>query len=84
VTWSAKFRIQDVSDGPAPIDILAVAEGDAIISNTEPLPPGRGKANAPPIFGSVGRFRRTRRTAGMGRNSWRSLNPARSPGCPPP
>jgi hypothetical protein len=35
VTWSAKFRIQDVSDGPAPIDILAVAEGDAIIANTE-------------------------------------------------
>lgn len=35
MTWTAKFKIQDVSDGPAPIDVLAAAEGNAIVSNTE-------------------------------------------------
>jgi hypothetical protein len=39
MTWSAKLKVQDVSDGPAPIDVLAVATAedgdDAIISNTE-------------------------------------------------
>jgi hypothetical protein len=38
MTWSAKFTVQDVSDGPAPIDILAAANADddgAVVSNTE-------------------------------------------------
>lgn len=37
MTWTAKFRIQDVSDGPAPIDVLAVAsvEDGTLNQNTE-------------------------------------------------
>lgn len=35
MTWSARFKVQDVSDGPAPIDVLAIAEGDDVTSNTE-------------------------------------------------
>lgn len=37
MTWQAKFKVQDVSDGPAPIDILAVAsvEDGSLIQNTE-------------------------------------------------
>jgi hypothetical protein len=35
MTWSAKFKVQDVGDGPAPIDVLAAADGEYIISNTE-------------------------------------------------
>lgn len=38
MTWSGKLRVQDVSDGPAPIDVLAAAnveDGDPITSNTE-------------------------------------------------
>lgn len=37
MTWSAKFKVQDVSDGPAPIDVLAVAsvEDGSLTQNTE-------------------------------------------------
>ena len=38
MTISMKFTVQDVSDGPAPIDVLAVANADepgAIVCNTE-------------------------------------------------
>jgi hypothetical protein len=38
MTWSARLTVQDVSDGPAPIDILAAANADdagAVVSNTE-------------------------------------------------
>jgi hypothetical protein len=35
MTFSARFTVQDVGDGPRPIDVLAVSEGDAIVANTE-------------------------------------------------
>jgi hypothetical protein len=37
MTWSARFQVQDVSDGPAPIDVIAVAqvEDGTLIQNTE-------------------------------------------------
>lgn len=35
MTWSARFTVQDVSDGPAPIDVLAAAQTEDITSNTE-------------------------------------------------
>lgn len=37
MTFSARFRIQDVGDGPRPIDILAVAAVDdgTLTQNTE-------------------------------------------------
>ncbi len=35
MTWSAKFTVQDIGDGPAPIDVLAVAPADDVVSNTE-------------------------------------------------
>lgn len=37
MTFSARFKIQDVSDGPAPIDVLAVAsvEEETLTVNTE-------------------------------------------------
>lgn len=37
MTFSGKFKIQDVSNGPAPIDILAVAEVEdgSLSQNTE-------------------------------------------------
>lgn len=37
MTFSARFKVQDVSDGPAPIDILAVAEVEdgSLTQNTE-------------------------------------------------
>lgn len=28
MTWSANLKVQDVSEGPGPINVLAVAEGD--------------------------------------------------------
>lgn len=33
MTFSARFKVQDVSEGPSPIDILAIA--DDVLSNTE-------------------------------------------------
>lgn len=37
MTWSAQFKVQDVGDGPAPIDILAIAsiEDGTLSTNTE-------------------------------------------------
>lgn len=37
MTFSARFKVQDVGDGPAPINVLAVAEvGDgSLTQNTE-------------------------------------------------
>lgn len=37
MTWSARFKVQDVSDGPAPIDVIAVAsvEDGSLNQNTE-------------------------------------------------
>jgi hypothetical protein len=35
VTWTGKFTVQDVGDGPAPIDVLAAAQTEDIVSNTE-------------------------------------------------
>lgn len=37
MTFSARFKVQDVSDGPSPIDVLAVAavEDDTLTQNTE-------------------------------------------------
>lgn len=37
MTWSARFKVQDVSEGPAPIDVLAVASVDdgSLNQNTE-------------------------------------------------
>ncbi len=37
MTWSAKFKVQDVSEGPAPINVLAVAnvEDGSLVQNTE-------------------------------------------------
>lgn len=35
MTWSARFTVQDVGDGPAPIDVLAAAQAEDITSNTE-------------------------------------------------
>lgn len=35
MTFSARFTVQDVGPGPAPIDVIAAAEGDAITANTE-------------------------------------------------
>lgn len=37
MTWSAKFKVQDVSEGPAPIDVIAVASVDdgSLVQNTE-------------------------------------------------
>jgi hypothetical protein len=34
MTWSANLRVEDVSDGPAPIDVLDFEQPE-IISNTE-------------------------------------------------
>lgn len=31
MTWSAHFTVQDVSDGPAPIDVLCVANADETV-----------------------------------------------------
>ena len=33
MTWFATLKVQDVSEGPAPIDVLAVS--DNVTSNTE-------------------------------------------------
>lgn len=37
MTFSARFKVQDVGDGPAPIDVLAVAEVEdgSLTQNTE-------------------------------------------------
>jgi hypothetical protein len=37
VSFTARFKIQDISDGPSPIDILAVAEVEdgSLTQNTE-------------------------------------------------
>lgn len=37
MTFTARFKVQDVSDGPAPIDVLAVASVDdgTLTQNTE-------------------------------------------------
>lgn len=37
MTWSARFKVEDVSDGPAPINVLAVArvEDGSLTQNTE-------------------------------------------------
>lgn len=37
MTWSAKFKVQDVSEGPAPIDVIAFASVDdgSLNQNTE-------------------------------------------------
>ncbi len=37
MTWQAKFKVQDVSNGPAPINVLAVASVDdgSLVQNTE-------------------------------------------------
>ncbi len=37
MTWSAKFKVEDVGDGPAPINVLVVArvEDGSLIQNTE-------------------------------------------------
>ncbi len=37
MTWQAKFKIQEVGEGPAPIDVLAVADvaNGSLIQNTE-------------------------------------------------
>lgn len=37
MTWTARFKVEDVGEGPAPINILAVArvEDGTLIQNTE-------------------------------------------------
>jgi hypothetical protein len=37
LTFTAKFKVEDVGEGPAPIDVLAVArvEDDTLTQNTE-------------------------------------------------
>lgn len=37
MTWSARFKVQDVGEGPAPIDVIAVAsvEEGILNQNTE-------------------------------------------------
>lgn len=37
MTWSARFKVEDVSDGPAPINVCAVArvEDGSLTMNTE-------------------------------------------------
>jgi hypothetical protein len=37
MTWSAQFRVQDVGEGPRPIDVIAVAsvEEGSLTQNTE-------------------------------------------------
>ncbi len=37
MTWNARFKVADVSEGPAPIDVLAVAsvEDGSLNQNTE-------------------------------------------------
>lgn len=39
MTWTAKLKVQDVSSGPGPIDVLAVAEvaDGTLITNTEKM-----------------------------------------------
>jgi hypothetical protein len=34
MTWTAHLTVQDVSDGPAPIDVLAAANADDTITQT--------------------------------------------------
>lgn len=37
MTWNAKFKVQDISDGPSPLNVLAVAtiEDGSLVQNTE-------------------------------------------------
>lgn len=37
MTWSARFKVEDVSDGPTPINVIAVATVDdgSLTQNTE-------------------------------------------------
>jgi hypothetical protein len=42
MTWSANLRVQDVSDGPRPIDVLLVADASATVK------PYEGREDVPP------------------------------------